>query len=226
MLICMIVALLVMAPICAIGQPCASYEIVPAKGPVDIEALKIRLQGFNWVNPETDIVLIGEVASVETAKLKLYDSGPTNLYGRFKFEACRWIMGESERNIDLYHSTFVFWSEGGELMRQITAGQSWLMPGERMIIVASPVKAKLDGDDFYNDILEVRYVRYLSDDCSNETQQVYENRGYDFDYTLGKSDDLATLTRECITIKKSYSGETLGGVLAEIEAAAKREEGR
>ncbi len=69
-------------------------------------------------------------------------------------------------------------------------------------------------------------MRYLSDDCSNEAQLVYENRGYDFDYTLGKSEDLATLTRECITIKKSYSGETLGGVLAEIEAVAKREEVR
>jgi hypothetical protein len=210
--------------LCLIVSISQSGDVSDVKkiAPEDLEAHLLGLTGLNWINPETDVVLIGEVGNVEEIALKFFDNQTYNMHGLFTINSCRWINGTESEQLEIVDASFAYKDTNGEWMKQYTAGGPWLVAGEKFIVIASPISINIEGEESFRDFYFLKYLDYLNSDCFDDEQELSRFKSFSSDFTKAKSNDLMELGRDCITINKTMTGKTLGQCIEEIRDSIQR----
>ena len=206
--------MMMLLPTVALGQRASGDH----RGQEFIEQLKMRSKDFNWVDLDSDVVVVGRLAAIESCWLRygyVAPPGRSVRHARATIEPCRWIVGNKSKDVVVYYASVVYRDSAGNAHRQEIAAQPWLVPNEDMVIMASPEPMIFEGKEDPVDVYVVKAIRYIRGDCGGDGQPVYEYAGSTFDPAAvhGESGiDLAASVS--VSLKKSK--ESLGALVASI----------
>jgi len=182
-----------------------------------LEDLRNKYTDFNWVNLDEDLVLIGELDSIDYCELRYgeVDSGPFVPHARAGIRPCRWIVGNDDSDPVLYYASVVYLDADNNISRQEIAGEPWMIPGEKMLLIASRSGAIFEDGGEVEDVYFVKAIRYLDGDCMDDRQPVYKYCGSSFDPTKAAGTTGLELAN-CMVVRKRESADSLGDLIASI----------
>jgi hypothetical protein len=187
----------------------------PQRGaPLDIDALKLQLTDFNWVDTEKDAVVVGQVVSIENEGLVIGETVPTEfIYSKITLRICRSIVGPTAGSFTFYNPTSVRYNEDGEFLKRYIVGEAWITPGMLALVFAEPRNYEIVGGDPGELPLVASRVYYLLQPCKETSQQLYEFAEVVVDKSAVERTTREVDLYDCLQVNKRASRYSLADIL-------------